>query len=98
MCSSDLIVVIPMPNGDVRARVVMLGDSREHLDLEEGFLEWIELEELLDPSHIVIEWVDPNPLAHNDPQYAPVGNHMFTSLCCVRRVEDSPRGEGNSAL
>jgi hypothetical protein len=59
----------------------MLGDTREHLDIDKQFLEWVEGDKtLLEPSYVVVEWVDHNPLAHNDPLYAPVGNYMFTQL------------------
>jgi hypothetical protein len=82
------IVAIPMSGGSARARVVMLGDTREHLKIDQGFLEWAEGENLLDASHVIVEWIDENPLAHNDPQYAPVGNYMFTALdSCVNRVD-----------
>ena len=74
------IVAIPMADGGSKARVVMLGDTREHLGVDEGFIEWVESEKLLDSSQVVVEWVDRNPLAHDDPQYAPVGNYMFTGL------------------
>jgi len=83
------IVAIPLPGGSARARVVMLGDTREHLAIDEGFVEWVESEKLLDPSQVVVEWIDQNPLAHSDPKYSPVGNYMFTGLdCCVTRVDD----------
>ena len=82
------IVVIRLADRNAKARVVLLGDTREHLDLDADFIEWAESEKLLDPSQVVIEWIDPNPFAHDDPQYAPVGNHMFTGLdCCVTRVD-----------
>ena len=82
------IVSIPMSDGSARARVVMLGDTREHLDIDEGFIEWVESGKLLDASQVVVEWMDQNPLAQRDPQYAPVGNYMFTGLdCCVTRVD-----------
>jgi hypothetical protein len=82
------IVTIPLPGGSARARVVMLGDTREHLDIDKGFIEWVESEKLLDPSQVVVEWIDQNPLAHSDPKYAPVGNYMFTGLdACVTRVD-----------
>ena len=81
------IVAIPMPGGSARARVVMLGDTREHISADEGFVDWVESENLLDSSQVVVEWFDQNPLAHNDPQFAPVGNYMFTGLCGVKRVD-----------
>jgi hypothetical protein len=75
------IVTIPLPSGSAKARVVMLGDTREHLDIEKSFLDWVEGDKkLLEPSYVVVEWIDQNPLAHNDPKYAPVGNYMFTEL------------------
>src|ERR1043165_4305111 len=57
------IVAIPMPGGSARARVVWLGDTREHLEMDEGFIEWAENEKLLDPSQIVVEWIDQNTVA-----------------------------------
>jgi hypothetical protein len=82
------MVTIRVADDDARARIVMLGDTREHLDVEESFIEWVESEKLLDPSQVVVEWVDWNPLAHDNPEYAPVGNYMFTGLdCCVTRVD-----------
>ena len=58
-----------------------------HNETLEGFIEWVESEKLLAASQVIVEWVDRNPLAHSDPQYAPVGNFMFTGLdCCVKRV------------
>jgi hypothetical protein len=82
------IVAIPMPAGPARARVVWLGDTGEHLDLDAGFVEWVGGEKLIDSSQIVVEWVDGNPLANSGSQYAPVGNYLFTGLCCVTRIDD----------
>ena len=81
------IVSIALAEGAAKARVVMLGDTREHLNVDEGFIEWVESEKLLDSSQVVVEWVDRNPFAHDDPQYAPVGNYMFTGLDCVTRID-----------
>ena len=72
------VVTVPLPTGTERARVVMLGASYEHLDIDPQFVAWVERERVLEPAQIVIEWLDRNPLAHTDPQYAPVGNFMFT--------------------
>ncbi len=74
------IVSIRLADGSAKARVVMLGDTRERLDVDEGFIAWVESERLLDPSQVVVEWIDRNPFAHDDPQYAPVDNYMFTGL------------------
>ena len=81
------IVTVPMPDGVAKARVVMLGDNYEHLDIDINFLAWVKRERVLETSHIVIEWLDQNPLAHSDLQYAPVGNYMFTPADeCVQHV------------
>ena len=80
------IVTIRLANGSAKARVVMLGDTREHLALDAHFIAWVESEKLVTPEQVVVEWVDRNPFAHNDPQYAPVGNYMFTGLDgCITR-------------
>lgn len=74
------IVTVPLSSGSgtEKARVVMLGDTYEHLDIDPQFVAWIERDRVLEPAQIVIEWLGRNPLAHTDPQYAPVGNFMFT--------------------
>ncbi len=58
----------------------MLGASYDHLDIDADFLEWVKRDKVLNTSAIVIEWVERNPFAHSDPQYAPVGNYMFSPL------------------
>jgi hypothetical protein len=79
------IVAIQMADTVAKARVVMLGDSREHLGIDEEFIKWADSERLLSPTNAIIEWIGQNPLAHDDPKYAPVGDYMFTELDdCVR--------------
>ena len=56
----------------------MLGETYEHLDIDQQFLTWFMRDRVLEPSQVVVEWLEKNPFAHNDPQYAPVGNYMFT--------------------
>jgi hypothetical protein len=80
------IVSVCMPSGIEKARVVMLGDTYEHLDIDKQFLSWVKMEKVLEETSIVIEWLGNNPLAHDDPQYAPVGNYMFTTVDeCVEK-------------
>ena len=74
------VVRVPIPKGTARARVVMLGETYEHLDIDENFVAWVKADRVLKPSDIIVEWVDSNPFAHNDPRYAPVGNYMFSPL------------------
>ena len=80
-------VNVPVPGGTAKARIVMLGETYEHLDISEDFLAWVKTERILQEGAVVIEWVGPNPFAHNDQQYAPVGNYMFTALDeCIKRA------------
>jgi len=71
------VVQVALPGGTAKARMVMLGDSYEHLDIDPQFLVWVKRDRVLEPSHVVVEWLDANPFAHDDPRYAPVGNYMF---------------------
>ena len=74
------LVSVPVPGGTAKARVVMLGATYEHLDIDPEFVAWVKREKVLESSSIVIEWVDGNPLAHHNPRYAPVGNYMFSPV------------------
>jgi hypothetical protein len=74
------IVTVPIPSGTARARIVMLGESYEHLDIDTDFLAWVKKDRILEPGSVVVEWIDGNPLAHSDPKYAPVGNYMFSPV------------------
>jgi hypothetical protein len=74
------IVNVPVPTGTAQARVVMLGDTYEHLEIDPDFVAWVKSEHLLDERSGVVEWIGPNPLAHEDPRYAPAGNYMFTPI------------------
>jgi len=74
------VVKVLVPTGTAKARVVMLGESYEHLDIDAAFIAWVKKDKVLEPSSVVVEWVDRNPFAHDDPRYAPVGNYMFCPL------------------
>ena len=79
------IVRVPIP-GTARARIVMMGDTYEHLEIDPEFVSWVKSDKVLKPDSVVVEWLDANPFAHNDPRYAPVGNFHFTPLDeCVER-------------
>ncbi len=68
------IVTILLQTHRARTRVVMLGDTGEPLNIDKGFIEWIEQ----------------NPLAQTDQKYTPVGNYMLTGLdCCVSPPDTS---------
>ena len=74
------IISIDIPDGIYNAKVVLLGDTGAHLDIEQDFLSWVERESLVSDSTIVVEWVQGNPLGHSNPKLAPVGNYMFTGV------------------
>lgn len=69
------LIDVGMPAGPVRARIVMLGDIYQHLDIDRDFLSWVKTERKLSLNEIVVEWIEANPLAHDDPQYGPVRNY-----------------------
>jgi hypothetical protein len=72
------VVGVPVPGGMARARVVMLGGTYEHLDIDSAFLRWVKSDRVLANTSVVVEWLGANPLAHSNPKYTPVGNYMFT--------------------
>jgi hypothetical protein len=74
------VVSVPVPAGRAKARVVMLGDTYEHLDIDPQFLDWVKRDRVLEGDAVVLEWLGSNPLAHNDPRYAPVGDYMFSPV------------------
>lgn len=74
------IVRVPVPGGYELGRVVMLGDSYDHLDIDPEFIRWVMDQQVLRKGAIVVEWVGKNPFEHGDPQYSPVGNFMFTDV------------------
>jgi len=74
------VVSVPVPAGTAKARVVMLGDTYQHLDIDPQFLSWVKSERKLEPSSVVVEWLGRNPFAHENPNHAPVGNYMFSPL------------------
>ena len=74
------LVAVLVPSGTETGRVVMLGDTYAHLDIDPEFLAWVMRERNLERSSVVIEWIGESHFAHDDPQYAPVGRYMFTPV------------------
>ena len=74
------VILVPVPEGTAKARIVMLGDTYDHLPIDEQFLSWVITDKVLKKSSVVVEWLNDNAFAHDDPQYAPVGNYMFTAI------------------
>lgn len=75
------------PNQQALARVVAIGTDQAVEAIDQQFYKSARDEGMIDRVSVVIEWMNENPLAHNDPNYAPVGNYMtLQSLCCERFV------------
>ena len=74
------IIIVPLHSGPIEGRVVMLGDTYEHLDLDAEFVTWVKKDMIIDSTLVAVQLIGENPLAHNDPRYAPVGDIMFTTL------------------
>ena len=87
------IVELSMLNGKEIAKVVMLGESYLHLELEASFESWVKRDRILDQDSIVVEWVNENPLAHNNPAFAPVGNYIFTGISEDLKLIQRPSNE-----
>jgi len=49
------VVSVPIPSGSAMGRVVMLGDTYEHLGIDANFLSWVQTDKVLRPDSIVIE-------------------------------------------
>ena len=70
------------------ARVVAIGTDLVTAGIDSAFYSWAKEESIIDANTVVIEWIDDNPLSHNDPQYAPVGDYMtLQSICCERFIK-----------
>ena len=81
-CGSEVslgdIVSVPVPQGYATARVVMLGDTGEHLEIDPDFIRWVLAEGILANKSIFVEWIGVNPFAHSDPGHASAGSYMST--------------------
>ena len=73
-------VSLTMPDGRETFKVVMLGDSGEHLNLDQQFISWATEESLVTSNSIIVQWIKENPYKHNDPKYAPVGDELFVDI------------------
>ncbi len=59
----------------------MLGQNYSYVDdIDPKFLSWVKRNKVLEAEKIVIEWMEENPFAHNNPKYAPVGKYMFSPV------------------
>ena len=71
-------VSLDMPNGWQEARVVMLGSTREHLEINQDSLDWYGSEGM-DSTDILVQWT-----LEGEPQE---GGYMATNTnCCIELV------------
>ena len=79
----DEIIVEYGPGQEALARVVAIGMDLVIDGIDQGFYSWAKSEAIIDKDTVVVEWIDTNPLSHNNPDYAPVGNYMtLQDICC----------------
>ena len=81
----DEIMVQHGPDQESLARVVAIGTDSVIDEIDQGFYSWAKSRSIIDKNTVVIEWVGANPLSHNDPNYAPVGNYMTLQSICSER-------------
>ena len=91
------IVWVELHDGAYLGRVIMIGDTGEYENVDAQTAKWALETGHVGKQKIMLEWVEPNPLAHDDPKYAPVSNALSTSLCgnvMTRRKEQSQQDGG----
>lgn len=75
------------PGKESLAKVVAIGTDLVIDEIDQDFYSWARTEGIIDNETVVIEWLESNPLEHNDPKYSQVGNYMtLQSICCERFI------------
>ena len=75
------------PGQESLARVVAIGTDLVIDGIDQDFYSWAKNEGIIDKETVVIEWLETNPLEHNDPNFSNVGNYMtLQSICCERFI------------
>lgn len=67
------------PDQESLARVVAIGLDLALNDIDKSFYEWAKNENIISYQSVVIEWIEENPLSHNNLDLAPVGNYVILS-------------------
>ncbi|MBZ0166480.1 MAG: hypothetical protein K8I00_06705 [Candidatus Omnitrophica bacterium] len=87
----DEIMVSYGPNKKALGRVVAIGLDLVKEDIDKVFWAWAKKDNIINDQTVVIEWIKENPLAHDNPQHAPIGNYMtLSSVCCEEFVKRAP--------
>ena len=84
------IVRVDLHDGDHVGRVIIIGDTGEYGGVDARTAKWALESGHVGKQNIMLEWCENNPLAQDDPNYAPVSNTLSTSLCgvvMIRRTE-----------
>ncbi len=81
----DVITVGYGPDQESMARVVAIGADLAIDEIDQAFYSWAKREGIINEETVVIEWLGVNPLGHDDPNYAPVGNYMTLQCLCLER-------------
>jgi hypothetical protein len=88
VCNLGDEVELPIPEGQAKCRVVMLGETYEHSSIDQEFLRWVTTKKVLERDSVVLEWLTTNPFKSTNPKYAPVGKYLFSPLSeSVRFIE-----------
>ena len=86
----DIVRTHVGPRATTRGRVVMVGDTLDHLEIEEKFVSWVKAAHKLASNQVIIEFLEKNPFANDEPNFAPVGDYMFTSVDGLLIFESRP--------
>jgi hypothetical protein len=79
----DEVMVQYGPNREALARVVAIGADMAIAEIDQAFYSWAKSESIINNDSVVVEWIGPNPFAHDSPNCSPVGNYMtLRSICC----------------
>lgn len=81
----DIIEVGYGPDQQALARVIAIGLTLVSDEVDKSFYEWAKDEQVISDQSVIVEWVKENPLANENPKYAPVANYMTLSSLCEER-------------
>ena len=75
------IVTVGLHDGDHTGKIVLIGETGEHSGIDERTARWAIESGHVGKDKVMLEWIEPNPLAHDDPKCAPVSDTLSTCLC-----------------
>jgi len=79
----DEIMVEYGPDSKSLARVVAIGLDLVCDETEQKYYSWVKRDGIINKDSIIAEWIDKNPLSHNDQNFAPVSNYTILGcICC----------------